>query len=115
MITDMSRNGLAMAPPYPFFAGAFAAAAGAGALAGRVCAAGGGVISADIWNKKACIAVFFSSCLVSLISIFWKYPERFKAVMKFATELTDAEDPSIDSVLPFRVMSVSHRFSVRET
>src|SRR5213080_5372930 len=115
MITDMSRNGLAMASPYPFFAGAFAAAPGAGALAGLVCTAAGGVISAEIWNTKDCTAAFFSSCFVSLISTFWKYPERFSAVIKFATELTDADEPSIESVVPLRIISVSHRFSVRDT
>src|SRR5260370_37912131 len=96
MITDMSRNGLAMAPPYPFFAGAFTAAAGAGVLAGRVCAAGGGVISADIWNRKVCTALLLSSCFVSLISTFWEYPALFLAVMDFATGFIDAGEPSID-------------------
>ena len=40
---------------------------------------------------NVCTAVFFSSCFDSLISIFWKYPERFNAVMKFATELIEAD------------------------
>src|SRR6266700_6133154 len=102
MITDMSRNGLAMARPYPFFAGAFATAAGAGVLAGRACTAAGGVISAEIWNTKDCTAEFLSSCFASLISTFWKYPDLFRAVMKFATALTDAEEPSIESVAPLR-------------
>ena len=84
-------------------------------LAGRACTAGGGAISAEIWNTNVCTARFLSSCLDSLISTFWKYPERFNAVMKFATELMEAEEPSIARVFPLRVISVSHRFSVRET
>ena len=35
--------------------------------------------------------------------------------MKLATALIDADEPSIDSVLPLRVSVVSHKFSVRET
>src|SRR2546427_12597992 len=73
MITDISRNGLAMAPPYPFFAGALAVAGGAAELAGRACTAGGGVISAEIWNRNVFTARFFSSFLVSLISKFLQY------------------------------------------
>src|SRR5579864_2246044 len=117
--TDMSRNGLAMVVPYPFLAGFAAGAVFVGELAGFGCAgvapACGGVISADNWKLNVCTAVFLSSCLVSLISTFWKYPDRFKAVMKFATALTEAEDPSIESVEPLRVIVVSQRFSVRET
>src|SRR5580704_18710350 len=117
MNTDMSRNGLAMVVPYPFLAGV---AAFVGVLAGFGCdgAVGpvcGGVISADNWKLNVCTAAFLSSCLVSLISTFWKYPERFKAVMKLATALTEAEEPSIERLVPFRVMVVSQRFSVRET
>src|SRR6266571_4070119 len=101
MITDMSRNGLAMARPYPFFAGAFATAAGAGVLAGRACTAAGGVISAEIWNTKDCTAEFLSSCFASLISTFWKYPDLFRAVMKFAIalQLFDRRDPLLQDHL----------------
>src|SRR5580704_10261922 len=116
--TDMSRNGLAMVVSYPFLAGFAAGAVLVGELAGLGCAgapACGGVISADNWKLNVCTALFLSSCLVSLISTFWKYPDRFKAVMKFATALTEAEDPSIERVVPLRVMVVSQRFSVRET
>src|SRR5258708_10801273 len=59
--------------------------------------------------------VLLSSCFVSLISTFWKYPERFNAVMKLATEFTDAAAPSIERLFPFLVIVISHRFSVRET
>src|SRR5260221_9600125 len=111
MNTDKSRK-LAMAPPYPFFAGAFAAAAGAGLFADLVCTAVGGVISAEIWNANDCTAVFLSSCFASLISTFWKYPERFSAVIKFATELTEADVPFIESTVTLRTISVSQRFSV---
>src|SRR5215467_683141 len=117
MITDISRNGFAMAlPPYPFFAGA--AVDCAGAFAGLACPAPGPVveaISAVSLNVKVCNEVFFSSCLDSSISTFWKYPDRFIAVMKFATELIDALAPWIFRVLPFRERSVSQRFSVGET
>src|SRR5882724_12087465 len=107
--TDMSRNGLAMVVPYPFLAGFAAGAAFVGVLAGLACAGDvapgcGGVISADNWKLNVCTAVFLSSCFVSLISTFWKYPDRFKAVMKFATALTEAEEPSIERVVPFRVI-----------
>src|SRR5580692_2231647 len=108
MITDISRNGLAMAPPYPFFPGAAGAAGGAVELAGRACAIGGGVISAVIENVKVCTERFLSSCLASLISTFWKYPERLRAVMKLATALMEADAPSIERLFPWRVISVSH-------
>src|ERR1700693_4773877 len=112
MNTDMSRNGLAMVVPYPFLAGAAAGAAFVGVLAGFGCAGAvgpvcGGVISADNWKLNVCTAVFLSSCFVSLISTFWKYPDRFKAVMKLATAFTEAEEPSIERLVPFRVMVVS--------
>src|SRR5450432_1466601 len=121
MKTDISRKGLAMAPRYPFFAGA--AVLGtvcAGVLAGFACAApmvngAFGAISAVIENRNVSTAVFFSSCFASLISIFWKYPERFSAVMKFATEFIEAEDPSSVTTDPFFVIVVSQRFSARET
>src|SRR6202795_4431111 len=104
MNTDMSRNGLAMVP-YPFLAGAAAGAAFVGVLAGFGCAGTvgpvcGGVISADNWKLNVCTAVFLSSCLVSLISTFWKYPDRFKAVMKFATALIEADEPCSVRLLP---------------
>src|SRR5271167_4784496 len=120
MNTDMSRNGLAMVVPYPFLAGVAAGAAFVGTFAGFACAGGavtgcGGVISADNWKLNVCTVVVLSSCLVSLISTFWKYPDRFKAVMKFATALTEAEEPSIVRLDPLRVIVVSQRFSVLET
>src|SRR5215470_5856514 len=91
MITDISRSGLAIAL-YPFFAGAVdgAVVLPVGLPDARCAAApiGGGVISAVSWNTYVCTAVFFSSCFDSLISTFWKYPERFSAVMKLATPLT---------------------------
>src|SRR5713226_9938435 len=115
----MSRNGFAMACPYPFFAGA-EDEDGFGALADFACPAAGcptvaGAISAEIWKPNVCTPVALSSCFDSLISTFWKYPERFMAVMKFATELMDEEEPSSASAFPLRVMDVSHKFSVRET
>src|SRR5579863_5544361 len=108
MNTDMSRNGLAMVVPYPFLAGVAAGASFVGVLAGFACAGDdatgcGGVISAVNWKLNVCTEVFLSSCFVSLISTFWKYPERFSAVMKLATALTEAEEPSIERVVPFRV------------
>src|SRR5260370_31034563 len=120
MITAMSREGLAMVSPYPFFAGALAAGlvplGALAGLAGGVAPAGPfGAISALMENRKVCTCRFLSSCFASLISTFWKYPERFSAVIKLATEFTDADAPSIDSVFPLRVMLISHRFSVRET
>ncbi len=36
-------------------------------------------------------------------------------MIKFATALIDADEPSSESVLPLRTISVSQRFSVRET
>src|SRR5580704_18657598 len=116
MNTDMSRNGLAMVVPYPFFAGVATGAAFVGTFAGFACAGGaatgcGGVISADNWKLNVCMALALSSCFASLISTFWKYPERFKAVIKFAIALTDAEEPSMVRLDPFRVMVVSQRFS----
>jgi hypothetical protein len=55
MITDMSRNGFAMAA-YPFFAGAGAAAAGPPVALdcgrGAIGATCGGLISAESWNKN---------------------------------------------------------------
>src|SRR5689334_12483428 len=105
----MSRNGLAMVFPYPFFAGVLAAVAGVGAFAGRACGSGG-AISAVIWNVNVWTARFLSSCFDSRISTFWKYPDRFSAVIKFATALIEAEDPSIASEFPLRVICVSHRF-----
>ena len=86
-----------MVSRYPFFAGT-AAVPGAGALAGLACAgafAAGpdGAISALMVNRNVCTPAFFSSCFASLISIFWKYPLRFSAVMKFATEFVDADAP----------------------
>src|SRR5580692_5810190 len=100
MNTDMSRNGLAMVVPYPFLAGVAAGAAFVGTFADLASAGGagticGGVISADNWKLNVCTAVVLSSCFVSLISTFWKYPDRFRAVMKFATALTEADEPSI--------------------
>ena len=73
------------------------------------------MISAEIWKLNVCTAVFLSSCFDSLISILEKYPERFSAVMKLATPLTEADAPSIVRVLPLRIIDVSQRFSVRET
>src|SRR5579864_7009920 len=101
MITDMSRKGLAMVSPYPFFAGALAVGPAppgvlAGLAAGVPAAAGPfGASSALIENIKVCTFWFLSSCLASLISTFWKYPERFSAVMKLATEFSEAAAPSI--------------------
>jgi hypothetical protein len=69
-----------MAPRYPFFAGvAGVVIPGVAALAGFACAgafAAGpcGAISALIVNRNVCTPAFLSSCLASLISIFWKYP-----------------------------------------
>src|SRR5277367_3029767 len=119
MNTDMSRNGLAMVVPYPFLAGVAAGAAFVGTFAGLACAGGavtgcGGVISADNWKLNVCTALGLSSCLASLISTFWKYPERLRAVIKFAIALTEAEEPSIVRVDPFLVIVVSQRFSVLE-
>src|SRR5580692_5064384 len=62
MNTDMSRNGLAMVVPYPFFAGVATGAAFVGTFAGFACAGGatftcGGVISADNWKLNVCTAV----------------------------------------------------------
>ena len=86
-----------MASSYPFFAGAaLVGAPFAGKVADLVCGAVSGPlepISALMVNKKVCTAVFRSSCLDSLISTFWKYPERFSAVIKFATELMEAAAP----------------------
>ena len=106
--------------PYPFFAGAaLFGPLGPLALAGFACgvAPAGplGAISALIENVKVWTPVFLSSCLVSFISTFWKYPERLSAVMKFATELIEAAAPSMFTFVPLLVMDVSHRFSARET
>jgi len=59
--------------------------------------------------------MFFSSCFDSLISTFWKYPERFSAVIKFATALIDAEELPSKACCPCGPFSVSQRFSVRDT
>ena len=89
-----------MVSRYPFFAGAGGVViAGVAALAGFACAgafpAAGpdGAISALMVNRKVCTPAFLSSCFASLISIFWKYPLRFSAVMKFATEFVEADAP----------------------
>ena len=86
--------------PNPFFAGA---AAGAGALAGLAC--GRRRIDFCVQLEHERLHAFLFVLLVdSLISTFWKYPDRFIAVMKLATELIEADEPSMLSVLPLRVI-----------
>src|SRR5258708_36076167 len=82
MITDMSRKGLAMVSPYPFFAGVLAGFAAGAAANGPFRA-----ISALIENRNVFTVWFFSSGFASLILTFWKYPERVSAVLKVGTEL----------------------------
>src|SRR5258708_7368945 len=100
MITDISRKGLAMVSPYPFFAGAFAVGPVppgvlAGLPSGWPAARPFRRLFAFVGKQKVCTFKFLSSCFASLISTFWKYPERFNAVMKLATEFSEAAAPSI--------------------
>src|SRR5258708_21178352 len=116
----MSRKGLAMVSPYPFFAGALAVGpVPLGVLAGFAAGAAAngpfGAISALIENRHVCTVWFFSSCLASLISTFWKNPERLSSVMKLATEFTEAAAPSIVRVQPSFALDINHCSSPTET